>query len=358
MAWTHSDDDTPRPPMTSRNRDDTVASPPREKPMQHPASLWQAMSAVIAATMLSLVATIASAQGAAPLRLVVPYPAGGSADLSARIVAKKLEEVLSRPVVVDNKPGGGTVIASEFVAKSPPDGTTMLQINPSHIVAQAAMKNLSFDLTRDFAPVALTSSTPLLLVVNPSVPVKNVADLVALAKGSPGKLNFASGGVGGITHLTGEMFKRVTATDIVHVPYKGSASTLQSLLSADVTMSFNDVPTYMPMVKAGKLRALAVGSAQRSPDAPDIPTMAESGYPEFQAQVWFGIVVPVATPKQTIAMLNAAIVRAVNSPDVREQLRAAGVDAVASTPEEFGRMIASETDKWSRVVRDINLQLQ
>jgi tripartite-type tricarboxylate transporter receptor subunit TctC len=321
---------------------------------------WARLAVLAAATAGSLlVASFAAmAQAPAPMRLVVPYPAGGSADLSARIVAQKLSEVLGRPVLVDNRPGGGTVIASEYVAKSPPDGNTLYQINPSHIVAQSAMKNLSFDLSRDFAPVSLMASTPLMLVVNPSVPAKNVAELVALAKASPGKLNFASGGVGGITHLTGEMWKRVTGTDVVHVPYKGAASTLQGLLGGDVTMSFNDVPTYMPMVKAGKLRALAVGSPQRSPDAPDVPTMAESGYPDFQAQVWYGLLVPAATPKDVIAKLNAAIVQAVGSPAVRDQLRANGVTAVSSTPDELGRMLSTETAKWSRIVRDINLQLQ
>ena len=325
--------------------------------------LWtdRALYAVLAATAagaLALASFETQAQVTAPLRLVVPYLAGGSADLSARIVAQKMTEVLGRPVVVDNRPGGGTVIASEFVLKSAPDGNTMLQINPSHLVTQSAMKNLSFDLARDFAPVSLMASTPLMLVVNPAVPAQSVAELVALAKASPGKLNFASGGVGGITHLTGEMFKRATATDVVHVPYKGAASTLQGLVSGDVTMSFNDVPTYMPMVKAGKLRALAVGSMQRSPDAPDVPTMAESGYPDFQAQVWYGLLVPAATPKDVVAKLNAAVIQAVNSPDLRDQLRASGVTAVSSTPDEFGRMIASESDKWSRIVRAINLQLQ
>ncbi len=317
--------------------------------------------AVCVATPIALAPGDSRAQGAiasAPIRLVVPYPPGGSADLTARIVANKMSEILGRPVLVDNRPGGATVIASEFVAKSAPDGTTLLQINPSHIVTQSAMKNLSFDLARDFVPVSLMASTPLMLVVNPSVPAKSVAELVALAKASPGTLNFASGGIGGITHLTGELFKRVTAIDVVHIPFKGAASTLQALVSGEVAMAFNDVPTYLPMVKAGKLRALAVGSPQRSADAPDIPTMAESGYPDFGAQVWYGLLAPAATPKDVVATVNAAVAKAVSSSDVLQQLRTAGVVAISSTPDGLGRLIRSETDKWSKIVRDINLQVQ
>lgn len=306
-------------------------------------------------------ASPAQAQGAAaatPVRLVVPYPPGGSADTSARIVAQKMSEALGTQVVIDNRPGGGTVIASEHVARSPADGATLLQINPSHIIVQAAMKNLKFDLARDFAPVSLMAATPLMLVVNPGVPARSVQELVALAKARPGQLNFASGGIGGITHLTGEMFSRGAGISLVHVPYKGSASTVQAIVGGEVTLSFNDIPTYLPLVKAGKLRALAVTSAKRSPDAPDVPTMAELGYPDIQAEAWFGLLVPAATPKDTIARLNAAVNAAARSPEVRERLAKAGVGAIATTPEAFGAMLAAENDKWSRLVKAVALQLQ
>ena len=314
------------------------------------ASILLAGAALIASSMP------ASAQ-TAPIRLVVPYPPGGSSDLSARIVAQKMSDVLGRQVLVDNRPGGGTVIGSEIVANSVPDGTTMLQINPSHVIAQSAMKNLSFNLTRDFAPVSLIASTPLLLVVNPSVPAQNAKELVALAKSRPGQVNYASGGVGGITHLIGEMFKRRAGIDLVHVPYKGTASTVQAVIGGDVTMSFNDLPTYLPLVRAGKLRALAVTSGARAPDAPEIPTMAEAGFPGIVGDVWFGILVPRGTPAEVIARLNAAIVAAVANPEANERLRKAGVGAMSSTPEGFAAMLAAETEKWSQLVKEVGLQL-
>lgn len=306
----------------------------------------------------ALLAVLSCGAVLAQTRLVVPYPPGGSADLSARIIAQKMTELAGRAIVVENKPGGGTLIASEFVAKSAPDGTTLLQINPSNIIAELTIKNPAVDLRRDFAAVSFMASTPLLLVVNPGVPAKNVAELVALARGQSGKLNFASGGIGGVTHLTGEMLKSATGINVLHVPYKGSASTIPPLLTGEVSLAFNDVPTYLPHVKAGKLRALAITGPARTPDLPEVPTMAEAGFPAIDAQAWFAILVPAATPRDTIAALARGIAQATAQADVRERLRSAGVVPVANTPEQMTRTLATEFDKWDKLVKEVKLQPQ
>ena len=219
-----------------------------------PQAMRRIASSIFAVTALTLLNGTLMAQA----RLVVPYPPGGSADLSGRIMAQKMSEVLGRQVIVDNRPGGGTLIASEHVAKSAPDGMTMLQINPSNIIAQLTIKGTSVDLRRDFVAVSLMASSPLLLVVNPTVPAKSLAEFVAFARTQPGKLHFASGGVSGITHLTGELLNSATGIKVVHVPFKGSASTITPLVSGEVSIAFNDVPTYLPHVRAGRLRALAI----------------------------------------------------------------------------------------------------
>jgi tripartite-type tricarboxylate transporter receptor subunit TctC len=268
-----------------------------------------------------------------------------------------MSEILGRQVVVDNRPGGGTVIASEYVARAAPDGTTVMQINPSHLIVQAAMKNLSFNLTRDFVPVSLIASTPMLLVVNPSLPAQNVRELVALAKSKPGQLNYASGGIGGITHLTTELFKRRAGIDMVHVTYKGVASTVQAVVSGDTPIAINDLPTYLPLVKAGKVRALAVLSEKRTPDAPDLPTMAEAGVPGVVSDVWYGLLAPKGTPRELIAPLNAAATAAAADAGMRERARTAGLAFTSSTPEQFASFMASETEKWAQLVKDVDLKL-
>ncbi len=309
-----------------------------------------------AAAAAGLGAPTVSAQQA-PVRLVVPYPPGGSADGAGRLFAQKMSDVLGSQVVVDNRPGGGTVIASEFVARAAPDGLTFMQINPSHLIVQAAMKNLSFSLTRDFVPIPLIASTPMLLVVNPSLPAQNVRELVALAKSKPGQLNYASGGIGGITHLTTELFKRRAGIDLVHVAYKGVASTVQAVVAGDAAMVINDLPTYLPLVKAGKVRALAVLSEKRTPDAPDLPTMAEAGVPGVVSEVWYGLLAPKGTPRELVARLNAAATAAAADPGTRERARTAGLAVTSSTPEQFGTFLAAEIQKWAQIVKDVDLKL-
>ncbi|MGE4243467.1 tripartite tricarboxylate transporter substrate binding protein [Ramlibacter sp.] len=293
----------------------------------------------------------------APVRLVVPYPPGGSADGAGRLFALKMSDVLGRQVVVDNRPGGGTVIASEYVARAAPDGTTVMQINPSHLIVQAAMKNLSFHLARDFVPVSLIASTPMLLVVTPSLPAQNVRELVALAKAKPGTINYASGGIGGITHLTTELFKRRAGIDMVHVTYKGVASTVQAVVTGDTPVAINDLPTYLPLVKAGKVRALAVLSEKRAPDAPDLPTMAEAGVPGVVSDVWYGLLAPKGTPRELVASLNAAATAAAADAATRERARTAGLSLTSSTPEQFGGFLSAEIEKWAQLVKDVDLKL-
>ena len=328
--------------------------------MSHAAPIRRAAQRAAVALTLATVLTLpqAALAQAGPARLVVPYPPGGSADMSARVMAQKMSELGGKPVVVDNKPGGGTIIGAEAVARAPADGQTMFQINPSNIIAQLTIKSVPVDLQRDFTAVSLMAATPLLLVVNPGVAAKSVAELVALAKAQPGKLNFASGGIGGITHLTGEMFKSVTGTSVLHVPYKGSASTTPALVTGEVAMAFNDVPTYLPLVKAGKLRALGITGPVRSTDLPEVPTMTEAGFPSVDAQVWFAIIVPAATPRDTVAGLARLIGQAAAGTDVRERLRSGGVVPVANTPEQMNRMLVSEFDKWTKLVKEVNLQPQ
>ena len=316
--------------------------------------LKSGLAAAVAAAGLG---TTAVGAQQAPVRFVVPYPPGGSADVAGRLFAQKMSDVLGRQVVVDNRPGGGTVIASEFVARSAPDGLTIMQINPSHLIVEAAMKNLSFNLMRDFVPVSLIASTPMLLVVNPSLPVQNVRELVALAKSKPGQLNYASSGIGGITHLTTELFKRRAGIDMVHVTYKGAASTVQAVVSGDTPLAINDLPTYLPLVKAGKMRALAVLSDKRTPDAPDLPTMAEAGVPGVVSEVWYGLLAPKGTPRELLARLNAAASAAAGDAGTRERARTAGLALTASTPEQFGTFLAAEIDKWSQLVKDVDLKL-
>lgn len=317
-----------------------------------PQAIRRIASAIFAASTLSLASGALMAQA----RLVVPYPPGGSADLSGRIIAQKMSEVLGRQVIVDNRPGGGTLIASEHVAKSAADGMTMLQINPSNIIAQLTIQNSSIDLRRDFVAVSLMASSPLLLVVNPKVPARSLAEFVALAKAQPGMLNFASGGVSGITHLTGELLNSATGIKVVHVPFKGSASTIAPLVSGEVSMAFNDVPTYLPHVRAGRLRALAITGDTRSADLPDIPTMAEAGFPAIDSQAWFVILVPAKTPPGVVGSLAKAIEQVVAQPDVRDRLKAAGMIATASSPQQTAAMMTREFDKWSKLVKEVNLQ--
>jgi tripartite-type tricarboxylate transporter receptor subunit TctC len=287
-----------------------------------------------------------------PVRWIVPFAPSGPTDLMSRAVAEKLSQRLGQPFVVDNRPGAGGNIGAEVVSKSAPDGyTLMIGHVGTHAINATLYPKLAFDPVRDFTPITLIATLPLALVVNASLPVRNVKELIAYAKANPGKLNFASAGNGGPTHLTGELLKSSARIDIVHVPYKGNAAALTDLVAGRVQMMFSNMLTAMPHVRAGKLRALAVSSPKRSPQAPDLPTIAESGVPGFNSVPWYGALGPARLPKSIVTKLHDAIAAAIAQPDMRERFVAQGIDLQSSTPEEFGALIRSELVKWRTVVR-------
>jgi tripartite-type tricarboxylate transporter receptor subunit TctC len=298
----------------------------------------------------------ASPQGypAKPIRIVVGFPPGGGNDIIARMVGAKMQEAWGQPVVVDNKPGANSIIAAEFVAKSAPDGYTLLvNATGGMSVNPVLYTKLPYDSLKDFVPISMVGSFPLVLVVHPSVPAKSVAELVAYAKSNPGKLAYGSAGSGSLPHLATELFKASTGTDIVHVPYKGGGPMVTDLLGGTVQVVIGDQANLMPHVKSGKLRALAVASPRRSANYPDIPTIAEGGVPGFQAVAWNGLVGPAGLPPEVVKRVHEAFAKVMALPDVREKLQGGGLDPVGDSPEEFGRFIPAEIAKWSKIAKDV-----
>ena len=294
---------------------------------------------------------LAQAWPSRPVKLVVPYPPGGPTDIVARVIAQKLQTQTGQPFIVENRPGAGGNTGAEAVARSPADGYTLLVATTAHAINPSLFKNLSYQFGKDFAPVSQLTSGPLLVVVNPALPVKNIAELIALAKSRPGELNFASSGNGQSTHLSAELFNATAGTQIRHVPYKGSAPALADTMGGQTQLMFDTMLSAMPLVKSGKLRALAVTSSQRSPAAPDVPTIAESGLPGFEAIAWNGLLAPAGTPKDVLARLSTELRTAMEQRDLRERFDAQGFSAAWNTPEAFGAFIATEIDKWARVVK-------
>jgi tripartite-type tricarboxylate transporter receptor subunit TctC len=315
------------------------------------------MLALLATVAAAVAAPFAFAQSTAnypakPVRLVVPFPAGGTTDILARAVAQKLSEAWGQQVIVDNRPGAGGNIGSDLVAKSKPDGYTLLMGTVgTHAINPSLYKNMPYDHVKDFAPVILVAGVPNVLVVNPSLPVHSVPELIAYAKANPGKLNFASSGNGTSIHLSGELFKAMTGVEMTHVPYKGSAPALTDLIGGQVQLMFDNLPSSLPFIKAGKLRALAVTSGARAAALPDLPTLAESGLPGFEASSWFGVLAPAGTPRDIVAKLNGAIAGWLASPEAKEKLLAQGAIAAGGAPEDFARHIGAETSKWAKVVK-------
>jgi tripartite-type tricarboxylate transporter receptor subunit TctC len=298
----------------------------------------------------------ADAQSAAypnrPVKLVIPFPPGGPLDIIGRLIAQKASEDWGQSVVVDNRPGAGGNIGADLVAKSPADGYTILMgALSTHAVNPSLYAKMPYDATKDFAPISLVAITPNVLVVNASLPVNSAKEFIAYAKANSGKLSFGSGSNGSAGHLAGELFKVDTKTDIVHVPYKGGAPATQALLAGDTQFMFDNLANAMPHVKAGKLKALAVTTAERSKLAPDLPTMAEAGLPGFDISTWFGLFAPAGTPKDVIAKWNAEVVKILNSPDMRERLTAQGAESAPTTPEQFAAFIQSEIPKYARIVK-------
>jgi tripartite-type tricarboxylate transporter receptor subunit TctC len=287
-----------------------------------------------------------------PVRLVVPFPAGGGADILARTIMPKVSEFLGEAIYIDNKPGAGGNVGAEIVARSAPDGYTLLYgTNGTHAINQTLYGNLRFDPIADFEPVSRMTSIAALLTVNPALPVNSVSDLIAYARANPGKVNFASAGNGTTSHLAGELFKTMTGIDIVHVPYRGGAAAITDVVGGRVQMMIDVMPNAYPVAKSGKLRALAVTTAQRFPTAPEIPTIAESGVPGFEVSAWDGVLAPAGTPAAVVDKLNAAIRRALDDPQLRESLLARGAQPVAGSPAAFAKHIRAETEKWANVVR-------
>jgi tripartite-type tricarboxylate transporter receptor subunit TctC len=288
-----------------------------------------------------------------PVRWIVPFAPAGPTDLMSRAVAEKLSQRLGQQFVVDNRAGAGGNIGAEVVAKAAPDGyTLMIGHVGTHAINVTLYPRIAFDPVRDFTPITLIATLPLALVVHPSVPAKDAKELIAHAKARPGQLNFASAGNGGPTHLTGELLKSSAGIDIVHVPYKGNAAALLDLVAGRVQMMFSNMLTAMPHVRAGKLRAIGISSAKRSPQAPELPTIAESGVPGFAAVPWYGVLGPPGLPRPIVSKLNTEIARALAQPDMHERFVAQGVDLQSSTPEQFAALIKSEVIKWRKVVRD------
>ena len=286
-----------------------------------------------------------------PVRLIVPFAAGGGTDILARMVAHKLAEGWGRNVVVDNRPGGGSVIGSELVARSTPDGYTLLLTANPHTSNPVLIAKLPYDTLRDFSAVTMLASAPLLLVVHPSVPARSVSELVAYAKARPNQLNYASSGNGGPQHLAGEMFRQMAGVQWLHVPYKGTAPATTDLIGGQVQAAFSSLLTVLPHTKAGKLRPLGISSATRSEAYPELPTIAESGVPGFEVTTWYGVLAPGATPRAVVSKIHADIARALATPEVRERLARDGLQAVGSKPDEYAAFIRQEIEKVKSLAR-------
>ncbi len=291
-----------------------------------------------------------------PVRLIVPFVPGGGTDLVSRAIAQRLSEIWGQPVIVANHGGANGTIGVELAAKSPPDGYTLILISASQSVNVSLYRNLAYDLTRDFDPITQVTTQPYVLVVNPALPVDSVSALIAHAKAKPGSLNYGSSGVGGLSHLSGALFAALARIQMTHIPFRGGAPAMESVVGGHVDMLFSTLLQSRGQIAAGKLRALAVTTDKRSPAAPELPTMEEAGVPGFAVAGWYGILAPDGTPAPIIARLNRDIVRVLRMPDVRERLAADGSEPVGSTPEEFGAHIKSEIAKWRKVIAEAGIK--
>jgi tripartite-type tricarboxylate transporter receptor subunit TctC len=302
-------------------------------------------------------AVFAQAYPAKPVRMVVPFAPGGGVDVTARILAQQLTQRAGQSFIVENRTGASGIIGVEYVAKSAPDGYTLLVGSQTTQAVVPAMYKVSYDTTRDFTGVTEIARSPLLIVIHPSLPVKTVADLIKLAKARPGQLTFGAAS-GGTPHLAGELFKLTARVDMLFVPYKGEGPAIADAMGGQISLVFSNLPVALPQARGGKLRAIAVTSTQRVPTAPDIPTVAESGLPEFDAFTWFGFFAPGATPRDIVTKLNADSVAALNATDVKEKMAAQGLFVTANAPEPFGDFVRKEIVRWTKIVKDANLKPQ
>ena len=288
-----------------------------------------------------------------PVRFIVPFPAGGSTDIVARVLSEKLGQGLGQAFVIDNRGGAGGTTGSDVAAKAAPDGYTLLiGTSSTHAIAGSLYGKLPYDAVRDFAPVSMIGTATIMLVAHPSVPAKSVRDLVALAKAQPTLLTFASSGNGGVSHLTGEYFKAQAGIQMQHIPYKGDTPMIADLVGGRVSVAFGTAVAFLPHVQSGKLNALAVTNAKPSPVAPGLPTVAEAGYPGFEALQWFGLLMPAGVPPEIVARLNGEVAKVLRMPDVSERFKALGIEIASGTPAEFAAFMRAETAKWGRIVRE------
>jgi tripartite-type tricarboxylate transporter receptor subunit TctC len=311
-----------------------------------------------AAALLSAPAFGADDYPSRPIRFVAPFAPGGGNDITSRIVAEGLSQALGKPVIVDNRPGAGSIVGTEIVAKAAPDGHTLLNAGISIAFNAALYRKLPFDSLRDLAPVTLLADQPNVLVAHPSLPAKTLKEFISLARSAPGKLTYGSSGVGGGTHLAMELLILSLKIDLVHVPYKGTGPGLSALLGNQISVLFSTYASALPHVKAGRLHAFGVSNARRAPTLPDVPTLAESGVPGYEYSTRYGLLAPARTPRAIIERLNQAAAGVLGSQEVKQKLQAQGIDPMPSTSAEYGAYLKSETEKWARVVRAANIPLQ
>ncbi len=293
-----------------------------------------------------------------PIRIISPYAPGGGNEFLCRTVAQKLTENVKQQVIVESRPGANGIIGTEAAARAAPDGYTIVLIPSSHAVNASLHRKLPYDSIKDFTPITLVGWSPLVLAVHPSLPVKNVKDLVALAKARTGQLTFGSAGVGSSGHLAGALFETLTGTKMLHVPYKGMGPALTDLVAGQVSLTFGTNLSVVPQVRSGRLRALAITAAQRAPGLPELPTVAESGVPGYEASLWYGFVGPARIPPEIVRRLNSEIVAVLKLPDVRERLASQGVEARPSTPEEFARLLVTDLERWAKVVQRAGVRVE
>lgn len=326
--------------------------------------MYQAKISRVAIRSIAIAAAVICAVGSAaaqdypskPVRIVVPFAPGGGTDLSARIIAQKLTESLGANFVVDNRPGAAGIVGTEIVAKAKPDGYALLVVSSSHAINPAMYPKLPYDTVRDFVPVSLLLSGPALLVAHPSLPAKNARELIALAKAKPGTLTFASAGHGTPPHMGGELFKALAGIDITHIPYKGNGPAYTDLMAGQVSLMFPNIATAIQYVKINRMRALGVGSKQRSAIAPEIPTINESGLPGYEMSSWFGLLAPAGTPATIVTRLQQEIARILKQAEVREKLFAQGAEPVGSTPQEFTAFLNTESAQWAKVIKSSGIK--
>ena len=288
--------------------------------------------------------------------MVIAFAPGGGTDIVGRIIGQRLSEMWSLPVVIDNRPGAGSTVGTDIVAKAVPDGYTIQTVSMSHALNATLYRQLPYDSIRDFAHVILAARAPNVLVVNPSVPAKTVKELIALAKARPGKLNFSSSGTGGVSHLSAELFRSVAGIDIVHVPYKGAGPAMTALISGEVQLMMATTPVALTQMKANRVRAIAVSSRKRSTLAPDLPTIAEAGFPGFETDTWYGVLAPARTPAAIVTKLNADINRMLKTRDAQAQLEREGAEVAGGSPQEFRAFAQSEIAKWTKVIRAAGIE--